>query len=148
MSFDVEQMYPCIPQAKPMLRLLWKKQGGEHLLSPVSFNTESRQKLGWVAETFLIKPPNFPHWKRAAKSRQRELLSRIHSSTFPDYYWIQTLCKVPCYPQLGIFALSPRDEARESYLLHCIKVFNWHKMQIRKCIFYIYCNSRKYKTKA
>lgn len=146
MNFDVEQMYPCIPQAKPMPRPLRKQWGGKCLLSPFSFNTEPFQKLGWVAETFLISPPKlFPLKEGMKKQAERELHSRVHSSAFPNDFWIQTLCQVPYVTlNLGIFALSPSDKARKSYLMCCIKVFNWHNMQIRKCIYFlIYCNSRK-----
>ena len=95
-----------------------------------------------------LKP--FPSKEGSKKQAETELRSQVRSSASPNYFWIQTLCKVPYVTlSLGMFALSPRDKAKESYLMHCMKVFNWHNMQIRKCIwFFIYYNSRKYKTKA
>lgn len=81
----------------------------------------------------------FPSKEGSKKQAEGELHCRVHSSAFPNYFRIQTLLRVPYVTlNLGIFALSARDKARESYLMCRIKVFNWHDIQIRKCIFFSY----------
>lgn len=68
-------------------------------------------------------PPFFPvEGKEQKASRERITLC---SSASPNYFWIQTLYKVPYITlNLGIFALSPGDKAREAYSMCRVIVLN------------------------